>query len=238
MGPNASRSWTSPRGSISWPSSWNRPKTAFVSPFRKFQYNRVPFGLSNAPAVFQRAVELVLVDCVKSKRQLRSFLGLCNYYRRFVRDFHRYSSLLSPLTSSGAPRTVEWTPVRVYAFRKLCCCLTTSVCLCIPTEKDSFVIETDGSGSGVGGVLSVVRDESLCPVSFNSKQLQGAERRYSAQELEGLALYLTIVHFAFYLYGRTFTVVTDHRPLVNQKNRRLLRWTLKLEDFDFRVIYR
>ncbi len=105
-------------------------------------------------------------------------------------------------------------------------------------RENSFVIETDGSGSGVGGVLSVVRDESLCPVSFNSKQLQGAERRYSAQELEGRALYWTIVHFAFYLYGRTFTVVTDHRPLVNQKNRRLLRWTLKLEDFDFRVIYR
>ncbi len=153
----------------------DRPKTAFVSPFGKFQYNRVPFGLSNAPAMFQRAVELVLVDCVnltgiyiddilitldcwearlghisdvlgklseagfkcnkckcefgrekliylghriggdvlsvpedrvsvlhnyvrpKSKQQLRSFLGLCNYYCRFVRDFHRYSSLLSPL---------------------------------------------------------------------------------------------------------------------------------------------
>ncbi len=62
-------------------------------------------------------------------------------------------------------------------------------------------------------MLSVKRGEEWKPVAFFSRQLKGAQARYSAQELEGLALYEAVQHFAFYLYGRRFLIITDHRDL-------------------------
>ena len=78
-------------------------------------------------------------------------------------------------------------------------------------------------------MLSVVRDDVRLPVAFFSRQLHGAQTRYSAQELEGLAVFESIKHFAYFLYGRRFVLITDHRGLVNlmsnkQENRRLYGW--------------
>lgn len=80
-------------------------------------------------------------------------------------------------------------------------------------------------------------------MGFYARQLRGAEKRYSATELEGLAVLLTILHFSHYLYGRPFEVVTDHQALcafhsLKVLNRRLRSWTLRLQDFDFIVRYR
>ncbi len=81
------------------------------------------------------------------------------------------------------------------------------------------------------------------PVAFFSKQLRGAQSNYSAQKLEGLGIYEAIKHFAYFLYGRRFTVVTDHRGLINmmdgkQVNRRIYNWSLKLSMYDFTIVYR
>ncbi len=82
-----------------------------------------------------------------------------------------------------------------------------SVCvLNVPIPDDVFTVETDARAGGVGGVLNVVRDGQTLPVTFFSKQLQGAERRYSATELEALAVLRTINFFAHFLYGRKFSV--------------------------------
>ena len=129
------------------------------------------------------------------------------------------------------------------AFRGLCNQLCESVCLCVPCVSDVFVLESDASSTGVGAVLSVVRKGENVPVAFFSKQLRGAQTRYSAQELEGLGVFEAIRHFAYFLYGRSFTVVTDHKGLVNlmtgrQFNRRIHNWCLKLTEFDFEVVYR
>ncbi len=80
-------------------------------------------------------------------------------------------------------------------------------------------------------------------MGFFSRQLRGAQQRYSAQELEGLAVFEGVRHFAYYLYGREFTVLTDHKGLVNlmeskQENRRLYGWALKLTEFNFKIVYR
>ncbi len=110
-------------------------------------------------------------------------------------------------------------------------------------NSDLFVIECDASAAGVGGVLSVDRFGTLHPVSFFSRKTRGAELRYAAQELEGLALYSTIRHFEFYLHGRKFLVLTDHKSLKSmmkgpQRNRRILGWALKLSAFTFEIEYR
>ncbi len=138
---------------------------------------------------------------------------------------------------------VRWTEEMEAAFQLSKGALCDVTCLCIPVSSDIFVLETDASGTGVGAVLSVDRMDVLYPVAYYSKQLQGPEKRYSVQELEGLGLFRAITHFTFYLYGNRFTVVTDHKGLVTlmtapQSNKRLLNWALKLADYDFRIMYR
>ncbi len=172
----------------------------------------------------------------KTRKQLRSFLGLVGFYRRFIRGFHRWSSTLTPHTSTAMSRVVSWTEPMLNAFYGLCNQLCESVCLCVPCVSDVFVLESDASSTGVGAVLSVVRKDENVPVAFFSKQLRGAQMRYSAQELEGLGVFEAIRHFAYFLYGRRFTVVTDHKGLVNmmtgrQYNKRIHNWCLKLTDF-------
>ena len=71
----------------------------------------------------------------------------------------------------------------------------------------------DASKAGVGGVLNVLREGVMLPVGFYSIQFRGAEHNYSATELDGLAIYCTVIHFAHYLYGCVFTVITDHKLL-------------------------
>ncbi len=91
-----------------------------------------------------------------------------------------------------------------------------------------------------GAVLSIERGSEVLQVAFFLKQLHGAQRCYSAQELEELAVYEAICHFAFYLYGRRFVVITDHKCLVSlrtghQENRRIYGWSLKLVELDFEM---
>ncbi len=129
------------------------------------------------------------------------------------------------------------------AFHGLCMELCDSVCLCVPCTSDVFVLECDASSTGVGAVLSVLRDNEKLTVAFFSKQLRGAQTSYIAQELEELGVYEAVRHFAYFLYSRRFTVVMDHKGLVNmrvgkQDNRRIYNWCLKLGDYDFDVVYR
>ena len=102
---------------------------------------------------------------------------------------------------------------------------------------------TDASARGVGGVLCVQRKEKELPVAFYSPQLRGPECRYSASELEALAVVMTVRHFAHYLWGRRFKILTDHRALESLMtsrvlNRRLQNWALQLQDFNFQIEYR
>ncbi len=178
-----------------------------------------------------------------SRKNMRAFLGTVGYYRKFIPQFSKYSSVLTPATCQDAPAKVVWTPKMLESFHHLRSVLCSVCVLNVPTPDDVFTVETDASAGGVGGVLNVVRDGQTLPVAFFSKQLQGAERRYSATELEALAVFRTINFFAHFLYGRKFSVFTDHQALVSMRtgramNRRVHGWALKLQDFQFDVIYR
>ena len=298
----------------------DREKTAFVSPFGKFQFNRMPFGLRNAPSVFQRVMEIVLKSCYhccvpyiddvvvfsgdgadhvkhlrevlvalrqygltvnrnkcefgreqieylghfigrgqlavpehrasamaefrvpQTKRQLRSFLGAASYYRRFIKGFANWSALLTPDTSKHAPGIVCWDADKLEAFNTLKVSLVSVCVLTVPVSDDQFTLHTDASGAGVGATLNVVRKGEELPVGYYSQQLQGAQKAYSATELEGLAVLKSVLHFAHFLWGKQFRIYTDHRPLVSllksrTLNRRLFGWLLKLMDFSFEIVY-
>ena len=296
-------------------------KTAFVTPFGKYAFTRMPFGLKNVPSIFQRTMEVVLRGCYmwaapyiddvvvfsnsglehmehlrlvfetfrkfgltvkldkcsfgrkrleylghmigdgkiavpehraeamanyrqpRTKKDLRAFLGSASYYRRFVQDFASYSSLLSPATSKKAPSVVSWDQSMLDAFHSLRVSLVDVCVLTVPSLEDVFILNTDASGAGIGAALYVVRDDVELPVAFFSKQLQGAQKMYSATELEGLAMFKAIHHFAHFLWGRRFTVRTDHSALVQllksqTLNNRLHGWVLQLMSFDFEVVFR
>ena len=174
-------------------------------------------------------------------KQLRSFLGLMSYYRRFVQNFSHIAASLHKLLKKDA--VYEWTVVHEQAFQTLKGKLITPPVLKYPDFNQPFILTTDASGEGLGAVLSqggITRD---LPVAFASRTLNRAERNYSTTEQELLAIVWGMHYFRPYLYGRKFTVVTDHKPLtwimnVKDPGSRLLRWRIMLEEYDYDIVYR
>ena len=112
--------------------------------------------------------------------------------------------------------------------------------LTMPREHDQLLVQSDASMEGIGAVLSVIRDNEESPVAYYSKQLSPAEKNYTVTELECLAVVRVIDHFAIHLLGLDFTLVTDHHALAalrssGKLNGRLLRWTLALQLYSFKV---
>ncbi len=85
----------------------------------------------------------------RNRKQLRSFLGLVGFYRRFVRGMHRWTAVLTPHTSGSACGRLVWTSLMIEAFRELCLCLRNSIVLCVPQKEDSFMLECDACSSGI-----------------------------------------------------------------------------------------
>ena len=177
-----------------------------------------------------------------NKKTLRSFLGCMSYYRKFIPQYSDMSALLTPSTAVSAPKVVVWTADMDTAFQKLKVSLCNNVCLTIPSVLDQFSLQTDASGFGVGACLHVCRDGEQLPVAFYSRQLQGAEKRYSITELETLAIVSALKYFEFYLYGTHIHIVTDHKACTalltsTVLNTRLKRMTIYLQDKDLNIVY-
>ena len=168
-----------------------------------------------------------------TKRGLRAFLGSVGFYRRYLNLLAEQTAILTPLTSKLAPSRIVWTHECESAFTHICMHISKCCQLCIPLPEDVFAIVTDASGLGIGGVHQVWQEGRWEAAAFHSRQLRGAKQRYSATELEALALVSTIRHFNYNLYGREFVAWTDHKPLCQllsseRLNPRLRRMAYKL----------
>jgi transposase InsO family protein len=177
----------------------------------------------------------------RSVKQLRSFLGLMSYYRRFVPNFSRLAAPLHKLLKKDV--AYEWSGEHEQAFQTLKGKLVSPPVLKYPDFNRSFILTTDASGEGLGAVLSQgdIRKDLL--VAFASRTLNQAEKNYSTTGKELLAIVWGMRYFRPYLYGKHFLVVTDHKPLtwimnVKDPGSRLLRWRIKLEEYDYEVVYR
>ena len=155
----------------------------------------------------------------KSKRQVRAFLGLTGYYRRFIPHFARTAAVLTDLTRKDAPNQVIWTPGCQRAFDQLKEVLCSSGVLQNPDFKCQFILQTDASNRGVGAVLSQRDDKGVeRPIAYFSRKLLPREEKYSAVEKECLAIKLATHTFRVYLLGKPFIIQTDHRAIPRDKH--------------------
>ena len=297
------------------------PKTAFCTPWGKFEFVVMPFGLRNGPAIFQRLMDNVLqqdgkisrvyIDDIaifsetwsqhcqdiarvlsrlrsagltanmskcqwgqttceflghvvgkgrvspadlkvlavrnfptpKTKKQVRQLLGLTGYYRRFVQNYAEHTFLLTEATKKSSPDRVCLSDELLMEIDYLKDALCSLPSLTLAGPSDEFLLQTDASGVGIGAVLSVVRDQLELPVAFYSRKLQPRERKYSASELEGLAVVAAVTHFDSYLISHPFVVETDHKALVylnsaDHSNGRIARWAMKLQPYSIKIRYR
>ncbi len=141
--------------------------------------------------------------------EVRRFLGLSSYYRRFVANFSKTASPLQALTRKGAE--FKWSSDCESSFQALKGKLTSAPVLAYPAFGKAFVLETDASVVGVGAVLSQPQEDGLLhPIAYASRSLTTSERNYAITELETLAVVWAITHFIPYLYGHEVTMYTDH----------------------------
>ncbi len=141
-----------------------------------------------------------------TKADLKSFLGLLSYYRKFIPTFASITKPLNVLTHRDAKNVIQWEDGCLASVNKLVSSLCHLSILHIPLSSDSFLLQTDTSYFCISGCLSVCRDNQELPVAFYSRQLRDAETRYSISEIECLAAVESIKHFLVYLDGRHFTL--------------------------------
>ena len=302
----------------------DRPKSAFVCHEGLYQYIRMPFGMTNAPATFQRTLDIVLsrfkwksclvyiddiiifsrnaeehlrhveeilitlrdagvslkiakceffkdtvkylghvikpgrleVDALATKAlkgmhhprnqtELRSFLGLCNVYRRFVPNYSRIAAPLTELLKKDKPVTLEpFGEAESPAFQALIDAVCSPQVLALPRVGLKYSVDTDASNGQIGAALfQTHEDGERKPIGFWSRTLHAAERNYGVPEKEWLAVVWALTTLRPYLQGEKFTVHTDQSSLrwlmeITDPSGRLMRWRLRLSEFDFVVKYK
>ncbi len=148
-----------------------------------------------------------------SKRKLREFLGLVNFYRRFIPNAANLLHPLNRLLSGASPKVLVWSEDATTAFTAVKTALANATLLSHPQLGAPTCIMTDASDSAVGAVLQQFIHGQWQPLAFFSKSLKPAETRYSAFDRELLAVYLAVKHFRHFVEGRQFFILTDHKPL-------------------------
>ena len=298
----------------------DREKTAFSTHKGLYQFKVLPFGLTNSPSTFERAMELILngllferclvyIDDIivigkteeealdnltavlqrfedanlklkpskcklfqeecsflghrvrrdgttceaekvkavedwptpKNVSEIRSFLGTCSYYRKYIPHFADIASPLTDLTRKG--RKFIWGKDCQNAFEKLKQTLTSAPILAYPTRDDKFVLDTDASGTAIGAVLSQIQNGEEKVIAYASSSLNKSRRNYCTTYRELFAVVHFVKHFSHFLWGRPFLVRTDHSSLKwlqNFKNPEgmVARWITTLETYDFQIEHR
>ena len=179
----------------------------------------------------------------ENRRSLMRFLGMAGYYRKFCRNFSDVTVPLTDLLKKG--KKFVWSDACQESFERVKSLLCTVPVLKAPNFDKPFMVSVDASDLGAGAVLLQVGSDGVDhPVAYFSKKFNNCQRNYSTVEKEALALVLAIQHFEIYVSSSPQPVVvfTDHNPLVflnrmKNKNRRLLGWSLYLQEYNLDIKY-
>lgn len=299
----------------------SRSKTAFSTALGHFEFNRMPFGLKNAPATFQRGMNNILAEFIgticfvylddiiiigknlkdhmenlskvlerlekynlkiqldkcefmkreteflghvitqdgikpdpgkiekildwklpETKKEIKQFLGLSGYYRRFIKD---YSKITKPMTKylHKSEKSIDLKDASYKsAFEELKKIIASDQVLAYPDFDKPFILTTDASNFALGAVLSQMQEKVEKPIAFASRTLTKCETRYSTIEKEALAIMWAVQKFRPYIYGNECTLYTDHKPLqyikTCNKNQKILTWRDELENYKLNFLYK
>jgi RNase H-like domain found in reverse transcriptase len=179
-----------------------------------------------------------------TQTELRSFLGICNVYRRSVRGFSKIAAPLNILLRNGeTPQRGPLSSEQVTAFDTLRDAIVNPPILALPRIEVAFTLDTDASDHQLGCyLLQSQPDGSQRPVGYWSRRLTSREKNYSTTEKECLAIVWEILHLRPYLEQQKFAIRTDHHSLrwvlnLSEAQVRLARWSLGLLEFDYEVQY-
>ena len=173
--------------------------------------------------------------------EIRQFLGMISYYRRFIKD---YSIIANPLVRLTKKNTeFSWDDQCEKAFKTLKEILTSPEIMAYPRDDEEFILDTDASGEAIGAVLSQIQDGRERVISYGSRALSKAEKNYCITDKELLAVRHFIEYYRQYLLGRKFLVRTDHQALVwifklKEPKDRIARWLEILSGYNFEVMHR
>ena len=195
-------------------------------------------GIKTDPKKTEAVKNWPTPTCVK---EVRSFLGICSYYRRFIYRFSDVAKPLHRLTEKG--QAFVWTDECKMAFDTLKQKLTEAPILAHPDFEKEFILDTDASDVAIAAVLSQKIDGKEHVIAYASKTLSKCERRYCVTRKELLAVVNYVKHFRHYLYGKRFTLRTDHgslRWIMNFKNPegQVARWLEIFSAYDMKIEHR
>jgi hypothetical protein len=177
----------------------------------------------------------------RTVRDVRSFIGLASYYRKFVKGFADIARPMHKLMSKNA--TFKWTEDCQIAFETLKQRLLTAPILTCPRPAGDFILDTDASRTNIGGVLAQIQDGQEKVIGYASRALRKEEQNYCVTRLELLAVVDMLKHFRHYLYGRPVTVRTDHGSLkwlanFKEPEGQLAHWLERLAEYDLKIVHR
>ncbi|KAL6419359.1 hypothetical protein ACFW04_011440 [Cataglyphis niger] len=201
----------------------------------------MPFGLKNAPATFQQLMDNVLSGL--QGNELFVYMDDIVIYARSLKEHEvKFNKLMERLRKANLklqPDKCEF----LCPFNILRNALCSEPVLQYPDFSKPFVLTTDASGYAIGGVLSQGQIGKDLPIAYTSRVLNTAEQNYSTIEKECLAIIYCTNHFRPYLYGKKFTIITDHKPLVwlhsiKDPSSRLWKWRTKLAEYEYEIQYK
>ena len=178
----------------------------------------------------------------QDKTEIKSFVGLANYYRKMVPNFSEIALPLTRLTKKKAK--FEWGPQEEEAFFKLKHCLSEPPILAFPLEHGgSFVLDCDASSFAIGAVLSQYQENSERVIAYGSHTLNEAQQNYCTTKRELYSIVYFVQYFKHYLLGRNFIIRTDHAPILwlcnfKEPSGILARWISILGGYDYNVEFR
>ncbi|GJV04623.1 putative reverse transcriptase domain-containing protein [Tanacetum coccineum] len=220
------------------------PKTAFRTRYGHYEFQVMPLGLTNAPAVFMDLMNRANFGVALGGRIVRQVLevrllvveGLAEYYRRFIEGFSKIARPMTKLTQKSVK--FNWGEKEETAFQTLKQKLCSAPILALPEGSENFIVYCDASHKGLGTVL--MQKEKV--IAYASRQLKVHEKNYMTHDLELGAVVFALKMWRHYLYDTKCVVFTDHKSLqhiLDQKelNMRQRRWLELLSDYDYELRY-
>jgi len=188
----------------------------------------------------QNTQKITSFERPKNVKTLKKYLGLITFYKTSIKNFAENTASLEKLLKKGTK--FYWTDEQENAFQNLQKQFFTKPFLATPNFDQPFILNTDASKIAISAVLCQVRQGKLAPISYFSKKLNPAQAKQSAIILELTAIYEGILFFNDYLYGKKFTVLSDHRPLehldkIQSHSHQVKKMLNHISMFDFEVRY-